>query len=177
MLLENFRPRSRLVTRITSVNKPKFPVVDAHNHLGDPFGGGWDKKPLRKLLDLLDEAGVTHYVDLDGGWLHVRNKIDLGWRVKTGQERSVPLPPEVVAVRKAVIGGRRAGPVFLREKLAGRSPVLRSWWKKPGTGQPPGWARFRVIAAGGTPRRQGPPTGGLPPRPGAGGKSPEPSSG
>ena len=34
----------------------------------EPFGGGWDQKPLSELLDLLDEAGVTHYVDLDGGW-------------------------------------------------------------------------------------------------------------
>ena len=68
MLLENFRPQSKLVTKMTLVNKPKFPVIDAHNHLADPFGGGWDKRPLRELLDLLDEAGVTHYVDLDGGW-------------------------------------------------------------------------------------------------------------
>ena len=68
MLLENFRPQSKLVTKTTLVDKPKFPVVDAHNHLADPFGGGWDKKPLRQLLDLLDEAGVTCYVDLDGGW-------------------------------------------------------------------------------------------------------------
>lgn len=68
MLLENFRPKSRLVTKTTLVNKPKFSVIDAHNHLGDPFGGGWDKKPLTELLDLLDEAGVIHYVDLDGGW-------------------------------------------------------------------------------------------------------------
>jgi hypothetical protein len=68
MLLENFRPQSRLVTKTTLVNKPKFPVVDAHNHLGETFGGGWDKKPLDELLDLLDEAEVTHYVDLDGGW-------------------------------------------------------------------------------------------------------------
>ena len=68
MLLEKFRPQSKLVTQTTLVNKPKFPVIDAHNHLGDPFGGGWDKKPLSELLDLLDEAGVTHYVDLDGGW-------------------------------------------------------------------------------------------------------------
>jgi predicted TIM-barrel fold metal-dependent hydrolase len=68
MLLENFRPQSRLVTKTTFVNKPKFPVIDAHNHLGDPFGGGWDKKPLSELIDLLDEAGVTCYVDLDGGW-------------------------------------------------------------------------------------------------------------
>ena len=68
MLLKDFRPQSKLVTRTTLVNKPKFPVVDAHDHLADPFGGGWDKKPLGQLLDLLDEAGVTHYVDLDGGW-------------------------------------------------------------------------------------------------------------
>jgi predicted TIM-barrel fold metal-dependent hydrolase len=68
MLLENFHPRSKLVTRITKVNRPRFPVIDAHNHLAAPFGGGWDKKPLNELLDILDEAGVTHYVDLDGGW-------------------------------------------------------------------------------------------------------------
>ncbi len=68
MLLENFRPKSKLVTKITLVDKPKFPVIDAHNHLGEDFGGGWDKRPLPELLDLLDEAGVTHYVDLDGGW-------------------------------------------------------------------------------------------------------------
>ena len=68
MLLENHRPQSKLVTKTTLVNKPKFPLVDAHNHLGEPFGGGWDKRPLSELLDLLDEAGVLHYVDLDGGW-------------------------------------------------------------------------------------------------------------
>jgi len=68
MLLENFRPKSKLVAKTTLVNKPKFPVIDAHNHLAEPFGGGWDNKPLDELLDLLDEAGVVHYVDLDGGW-------------------------------------------------------------------------------------------------------------
>jgi len=68
MLLENFRPQSKLVTKTTQVNKPRFSVINAHDHLADPFGGGWDKKPLSELLDLLDEAGVTHYVDLDGGW-------------------------------------------------------------------------------------------------------------
>jgi predicted TIM-barrel fold metal-dependent hydrolase len=68
MLLKDYRPKSQLVTKETLVNKPRFPVIDAHNHLGEAFGGGWDKKPLDELLDRLDEAGVTHYVDLDGGW-------------------------------------------------------------------------------------------------------------
>ena len=68
MLLADFHPKSQLVTQTTLVEKPRFPVIDAHNHLAEPFGGGWDKKPLSALLDLLDKAGVSHYVDLDGGW-------------------------------------------------------------------------------------------------------------
>ncbi len=68
MLLEDFRPRSKLVTKATPIDGPRFPVIDAHDHLGEPFGGGWDSKPLIQLLDLLDAAGVVHYVDLDGGW-------------------------------------------------------------------------------------------------------------
>jgi len=57
-----------LVTKATEVLKPKFPVIDAHNHLGESFGGGWDSKPLSMLLDTLDEADVRLYIDLDGGW-------------------------------------------------------------------------------------------------------------
>lgn len=68
MLLEDFRPQSKLVTKKTLISKPKFPVIDAHNHLAEPFGGGWDKKPLAELLDLLDQAGIDQFVDLDGGW-------------------------------------------------------------------------------------------------------------
>jgi predicted TIM-barrel fold metal-dependent hydrolase len=68
MLLQNFRPRPKLAAKVTLVDRPRFPVIDAHNHLGEPFGGGWDTKPLNALLDKLDEAGVVHYVDLDGGW-------------------------------------------------------------------------------------------------------------
>ena len=68
MQLEDYRPQSKLVTRETRVEQPRFPVVDAHNHLGGDFGGGWDQKPLRELLERLDEAGIACYVDLDGGW-------------------------------------------------------------------------------------------------------------
>ncbi|NPA26459.1 MAG: amidohydrolase family protein [Chloroflexi bacterium] len=68
MRLQDFRPKSQLVTRQTRVTRPRFPVVDAHNHLAEPFGGGWDRRPVDELLAQLDEAGVVHYVDLDGGW-------------------------------------------------------------------------------------------------------------
>ena len=66
--LNRFRPTPQVVRRETEVQRPRFPVIDAHNHLAEPFGGGWDEKPLAQLLDNLDAAGVVHYVDLDGGW-------------------------------------------------------------------------------------------------------------
>jgi hypothetical protein len=68
MLLESYRPKSCLVTKSTTVTKPRFPVVDAHNHLGEVFGGGWIHRPVEELVDTLDQAGVKLYVDLDGGW-------------------------------------------------------------------------------------------------------------
>ncbi|MGD0174449.1 MAG: amidohydrolase family protein [Anaerolineales bacterium] len=68
MELNQYHPHSTLVTRTTLVERPRFPAIDAHNHLGEPFGGGWDKRPLTELLDLLDATGIRTFVDLDGGW-------------------------------------------------------------------------------------------------------------
>jgi predicted TIM-barrel fold metal-dependent hydrolase len=66
--LQDYRPKPRLVVKETQVVHPRFPVIDAHNHLAEPFGGGWDKRPVSELLDRLDAANVRVYVDLDGGW-------------------------------------------------------------------------------------------------------------
>lgn len=68
VLLTDFKPTSKLVTRETSVPRPRFPVIDAHNHLSLPGFGDWDKRPVAELLDILDAADVRVYVDLDGGW-------------------------------------------------------------------------------------------------------------
>lgn len=68
MLLANYKPVSRMVTKETVITRPRFPVIDAHNHMGSQFGGGWDSKPVSALLDVLDESGVCAIVDLDGGW-------------------------------------------------------------------------------------------------------------
>ena len=68
MDLRDYHPRPKLVTHISQVERPRFPVIDAHNHLGEVFGGGWDKRPLPELLDVFDAAGVRVYIDLDGGW-------------------------------------------------------------------------------------------------------------
>jgi len=68
MNLADYRPKPALATRVTDILSPKFPVFDAHNHLGPDFGGGWDKKPVSELIDVLDRANVRYFVDLDGGW-------------------------------------------------------------------------------------------------------------
>jgi integrase len=68
---------------------------------------------------MIEDTDLTH------GWLNVRNKPELGWITKTVHERRVPLIPEVVCVLRQVIGVRRGGPLFLREKIAsGRSTPL-----------------------------------------------------
>ena len=66
-----------------------------------------------ELIHLLIED-----VDLAGGWMHIRDKPDLGWRIKTRRDRSIPLADELVTVLQHVIGTRQAGPVFIRERFA-----------------------------------------------------------
>jgi predicted TIM-barrel fold metal-dependent hydrolase len=68
--LRDYQPVPRLVVRETRIDRPRFPVIDAHNHLALPFGGqwNWDTRPISQLLDILDAANVRVYVDLDGGW-------------------------------------------------------------------------------------------------------------
>jgi predicted TIM-barrel fold metal-dependent hydrolase len=65
--LADFRPRPSLRVPIHGVRRPKYPVVDAHNHLGPAFGGHWAKRPPDELIARLDESGVEMIIDLDGG--------------------------------------------------------------------------------------------------------------
>ena len=66
--LTDFKPVPKLVVQETLIEKPRFPVIDAHIHLQAPFGGDWLNRPLESLLDALDAAHVKAVVDLDGGW-------------------------------------------------------------------------------------------------------------
>ena len=65
--LRDWQPRSMLKTKFTRVNKPAFPVIDVHNHLG---GGAGHLTPERVKLYLaeMDAAGVRTVVNLVGGW-------------------------------------------------------------------------------------------------------------
>jgi predicted TIM-barrel fold metal-dependent hydrolase len=68
LLLRDYQPRPALVSQDHTPTGPRFPVLDAHNHLGPEFGDGWADRPLAELLEAMDEAGVEAVVDLDGGW-------------------------------------------------------------------------------------------------------------
>ncbi|MDQ6794326.1 MAG: amidohydrolase family protein [Chloroflexota bacterium] len=65
--LADYRPRSSLRVPVHEVRQPKYPVVDAHNHLGPAFGGDWATRPTAALIATLDASGVETVVDLDGG--------------------------------------------------------------------------------------------------------------
>jgi len=68
LYLHEYRPRPALVAADHTPQRPRFPAVDAHNHLGPVWGGGWAHRPLADLLATMDETGVEAVVDLDGGW-------------------------------------------------------------------------------------------------------------
>ena len=68
MLLRDYAPRPALRVASHHIERPRFPVLDAHNHLGPVFGGEWSRRSVEELVETLDEAGVATLVDLDGGW-------------------------------------------------------------------------------------------------------------
>jgi predicted TIM-barrel fold metal-dependent hydrolase len=76
LLLRDFAPQSTLELDEHIVERPKFPVIDAHNH--DMF---WNEDlgipDVPTLVDLLDECGVRAIVNLDGGWgAHLEAQLD-----------------------------------------------------------------------------------------------------
>ena len=56
--LLDWDPVSQLVVKETEVLKPKYPVIDIHNHLGD-------LENMEKYLEEMDKAGVWKCVSLD----------------------------------------------------------------------------------------------------------------
>lgn len=68
LLLRDYRPRSCLVVPQHSVPRPRFPLIDAHNHLGVTFGVAEPAMPAADLLARMDALDIQAIVDLDGGW-------------------------------------------------------------------------------------------------------------
>ncbi len=73
----------------------------------------------------LIHLALPNDVDLEQGWLRIRNKRQLGWQVKTRLERDVPLVPELRAVLQLLVAGRRRGPLFRQRRCRhGYEPLL-----------------------------------------------------
>lgn len=73
MPLKAYLPQPALVADHTSIERPRFPVIDVHTHLGQLLpgvsaSGDWPQRPVSELVHELDAAGVRAVVDLDGGW-------------------------------------------------------------------------------------------------------------
>lgn len=126
LALADYRPRQALRTAEHRVPRPRFPVVDAHNHLGAPFGGDWADRTADELAATMDEAGVERLVDLDGGWGDALRREVERW------QRSLP-------GRVAVFGGLdyaawASDPAFgdlearrLRDSVAAGARGLKVW--------------------------------------------------
>jgi predicted TIM-barrel fold metal-dependent hydrolase len=73
-------------TTVSHVPGPRFPAIDAHNHLGTAFGGDWPARSAGELAEALDAAGVEAIVDLDGRWGDgLRHEIDRWQRPLPGR--------------------------------------------------------------------------------------------
>lgn len=65
--LRDWQPKSMMVTKETKVNKPAYPVIDQHNHLGTGKAFLTPER-VKHYLQEMDAAGVQTVVDLDGMW-------------------------------------------------------------------------------------------------------------
>ena len=63
LLARDYRPRSPLVLPTHRIGRPRFPAVDAHNHLHLPNADAADS-----LARVMDEAGIRSIVNLSGGF-------------------------------------------------------------------------------------------------------------
>jgi len=68
--LHEWRPRAALQVPATAPVQPAFPVVDVHNHLGRWLSddGDWITPDVDDVLALMNAAGVSTIVNLDGRW-------------------------------------------------------------------------------------------------------------
>lgn len=66
--LRSFKPESALRVPVTSVERFRFPTVDAHNHLGRWLTKRWAARDMGVLVGRMDAANVAAVVNLDGMW-------------------------------------------------------------------------------------------------------------
>lgn len=78
LLLREYKPKTELVLENNTPSSSKFPVIDAHAHIGNwkwdsPIGmpkseGEWQIQDIKMALEIMDEMNIKCTVNLDGGW-------------------------------------------------------------------------------------------------------------
>lgn len=66
--LRDYAPRRAAQVAASTISRPRFPVIDAHNHLGRWLTGTWTVADPAALVDLMDELDISTIVNLDGRW-------------------------------------------------------------------------------------------------------------
>ena len=67
--LRDFHPVPMVRRELSELpERPPFPIVDAHNHLGRWLTGEWSVPDVDALLGAMDTWGVEAIVNLDGMW-------------------------------------------------------------------------------------------------------------
>ncbi|RPJ86859.1 MAG: amidohydrolase [Acidobacteria bacterium] len=80
--LKDWKPRTQLVVNETKILRPRFPVIDMHNHLGR-------LENTAKYLEEMDKAGVWKCISLDGASARDRFKEHLSVSQSVGADRFV----------------------------------------------------------------------------------------
>jgi predicted TIM-barrel fold metal-dependent hydrolase len=68
LLLKDYDPKSILHAAVHETSRAKFPVIDVHNHVNDPFGDGSGKISPAEAVRRMDSANVRQIVILTGMW-------------------------------------------------------------------------------------------------------------
>ncbi|MEO5600767.1 MAG: amidohydrolase family protein [Cyclobacteriaceae bacterium] len=112
--LLDWQPKSQLVVKETSITKPKFPVIDIHNHLGD-LGN------TEKYLAEMDKAGVRMCVSLDGNSAKDFYKEHLLTSQKIGRDRFIVFfRPDFTNIDEPDFGNKEAQKLEEAVKLGAR---------------------------------------------------------
>ncbi|MEO8477789.1 MAG: amidohydrolase family protein [Actinomycetota bacterium] len=123
--LHDYRPRTMLRTGGRDPSPPRFPAIDAHNHLGRWLRGDWTTPDVGELLEIMDAANVRAIVNLDGQRDELEDDLDRYDRAHPGRFVTFCQVDWDEPSRGGDFGGRMAAQ--LREAVARGARGMKVW--------------------------------------------------
>ena len=68
LLLKDYDPKSMLHAAVHETPRAKYPVIDVHNHVNDPYGDHGEDIPPAEVVRRMDAANIQKIVILTGMW-------------------------------------------------------------------------------------------------------------